>query len=570
MFSLKLFEDFDKVLREEAGTPDLPFGGIQIILCGDFLQLGCINEKSIIESKLFQRDFLKIKLQTIVRQSAFPKFAQDLQLMRVGLVPGDLTKTVQQLPPGTMVESAVNLLPTNKEVHAANEKELERLEGDPLTLSPETGITNLKYESTATLLLRTGPTFNEEQFAQHVRSLLQSTLELPKPSLLCLYRVYEDGHVMRVILPPGESVTWREAMRERFLEVAGLINDLELGAVVTEIVPSADGLHTPQSEEHLMKLMGKHPIAQPITFKKGCRVLLRANLTRNLVNGSIGTVVDFAECKLETFPEYLRSENIDECIERYRIFCFTECGMPIPMIPVVRFHTGETVAIPPWEFTVGGTPNTHYYSLSSVALPLSLAYAFTVHKVQGLTLVGRVHLELSRMWPCEHLLYVAMSRVRNPEQLSMSSFSPQMVVANEDCVRFDGKLHSALEFDETDLGKFPVSSWKRCNDTIYHLRHRGASLRQLLERATMKHDNKEDNTEESGGINLAHLSAVQQSVLAARRMRKLVKHVERVAKVSEARKRAKELTKALQENSGSVEAVEEDKEETIEDGEISF
>ncbi|CCW67682.1 unnamed protein product [Phytomonas sp. Hart1] len=577
MLPQSLFEDFDRVMREEAGTPDLPFGGVQIILCGDFLQLGCINEKSVIYSKIFADNFVKLCLQTQVRQSAFPIFAQNLQQMRLGIVPSNLTEMVKELPPGTMVDSAVNLLPTNSEVQVANERELTRLPGDPLTLTPETGITSLKCEATVTLLLRTNKeNFNVHLFSKYVRSLLQATLDFPRASLLSIYRIYEDGHAMRVVLPQSESVAWREAMRERFIEVAGLINDLNLGATVTEIVPNGDGLHTPENEECLHKLMAKHPIAQPLTFKKGCRVLLRSNISTNLVNGSIGTVVDLVECKLANFPEYLRNVNIEECIERYRMFCVTECGMPIPLVPVVKFHSGETVPVPPWEFNVGGTPATNYYSLSLVALPLTLAYAFTVHKVQGLTLVGRVHLELARMWPCEHLLYVAMSRVRNPDQLSISNFRENMVVANKDCVTFDHDLKAAEDITVEELRGYPVSSWRRCNDTILHLRRRGSSLRRLLQ-DTMCANGREggmerplpalsgldlssasdgDTREEEGerkdplragsgraprtsSAHTDHLVSVERSVIVARRMRKLIRCVERATKLSESRRKTK-------------------------------
>ncbi|KEG13632.1 PIF1 helicase-like protein [Trypanosoma grayi] len=484
MLSKKMFEEFDRVMREEAGTPDIPFGGVQIILCGDFLQLGVINESSVIASALFQECFVKVRLETLVRQASHTVFADALQSMRVGVVPDALMNSLQQLPPGTMVESAVNLLPTNKEVHAANEKELERLPGETVMFAPETGITSLKCEATATLLLRTDPNFNEEEFSKHVRSLLQATLDLPSTSLLCLYRVYEDGHAMRVCLPPSESAAWRDAMRERFLEVAGLINDLDLGATVTEIVPNGDGLHTPETEEYLQKLMVKHPIAQPVTFKKGCRVLLRSNLTSRLVNGSIGTVEDFVECSLENIPGFLRSERVDNCVERYRIYCMTECGMPVPLLPVVKFHSGETVVVPPWEFTVGGSPLTHYYSLSSVALPLTLAYAFTVHKVQGLTLVGRVHLELSRMWPCEHLLYVAMSRVRNPEQLTVSSFQNDLVRCASECLVFDDSLPPVERVRV--LPHFFQATWHRVPS------RRKAALRRKLKDKELqqKHDEK--------------------------------------------------------------------------------
>ncbi|RHW67108.1 DNA repair and recombination helicase protein PIF1 [Trypanosoma brucei equiperdum] len=533
MLPKKMFEEFDRVLREEAGAPDVPFGGVQIILCGDFLQLGVINEPPIIHSTTFREKFVKIRLETQVRQAKSSLFADALQQMSVGLVPESLTASVEQLPPGTMVPAAVNLLPTNKEVNTANEEELKRLPGDAVTLTPETGITALRCDTTATLLMRTTKDFKVEEFTKHLRGLLQATVDIPRASMVSAYRIYEDGHAVRVYLPQSESVAWRDAIRERFLEVAGLINDLDIGATVTEIIPSGDGLHTPEHEECLQRLMAKHPIAQPLTLKKGCRVLLRTNLTSRLVNGSIGTVVDFVECSMENIPVALRCERVNRCVDRYRIYCTMECGMPVPLLPVVKFHSGETIVVPPWEFLVGGNPITQYYSLSSVSLPLSLAYAFTVHKVQGLTLVGRVHLELSRMWPCEHLLYVAMSRVRNPEQLSMSSFDPKMVLANEACVKFDRELNTVDNLPS--LAEYPVSSWKRCNDMVYHLRRQGTSLDRYLQNGAAK---------EGGSVPVQQLGlsgpvkgSLEHSMVVSRRLRKLIKQTERTIRMHERRQK---------------------------------
>ncbi|RNC41840.1 PIF1 helicase-like protein, partial [Trypanosoma cruzi] len=110
--------------------------------------------------------FVKLRLETQVRHVPESKFAEALQDMRLGVVSESLLQSVQQLPPGTMVQSAVNLLPTNKEVHAANERELQRLPGDAVMLVPETGITALRCGATATLLLRTKPDFNEEEFSK--------------------------------------------------------------------------------------------------------------------------------------------------------------------------------------------------------------------------------------------------------------------------------------------------------------------------------------------------------------------------------------------------------------------
>ncbi|KEG13674.1 putative PIF1 helicase-like protein [Trypanosoma grayi] len=152
------------------------------------------------------------------------------------------------------------------------------------------------------------------------------------------------------------------------------------------------------------------------------------------------------------------------------------------------------------------------------------------------------------MWPCEHLLYVAMSRVRNPEQLSMSSFEPSMVVANKECVEFDRKLPAVHNLPPTD--GFPVASWRRCNDTLSQLRCRGASLSNLLRGATLK---------DGSGTRLAGpmKGTIEHSVLVARRMRKLIKHTERIAKIRENRRKSQSATDAQSDTSSSGASVEE-------------
>ena len=56
-------------------------------------------------------------------------------------------------------------------------------------------------------------------------------------------------------------------------------------------------------------------------------------------------------------------------------------------------------------------------------------------------------------------------------------------------------------------------------------------------------------------FNLEHLGAIQQSVLVARRMRKLVKHVERVEKLNDARRRSKAAAKSKADAAAAAAAV---------------
>lgn len=61
--------------------------------------------------------------------------------------------------------------------------------------------------------------------------------------------------------------------------------------------------------------------------------------------------------------------------------------------------------------------------------PLTLAYASTIHKSQGMT-VDRVHVDLDRLWEPGQA-YVALSRVRNPEDLSLLKWSKSSIRCDE-------------------------------------------------------------------------------------------------------------------------------------------
>jgi hypothetical protein len=90
----------------------------------------------------------------------------------------------------------------------------------------------------------------------------------------------------------------------------------------------------------------------------------------------------------------------------------------------------------------------HGFGACIATLPLALAYGFTVHKVQGVTLTGPVVIDLRRMWPCEHLLYVACSRVRELRQLYLTVADPRLVMVNEKARSAVGRLQPAVRVAE--------------------------------------------------------------------------------------------------------------------------
>ena len=117
-----------------------------------------------------------------------------------------------------------------------------------------------------------------------------------------------------------------------------------------------------------------------LVLKKGALVMAVKNSpTRQYVNGSIGTVVDF-----EPGTDY----------------------------PIVHFKNGRTVTmvIDSWELRDGDVKRA---SISQI--PLRLAWAITVHKSQGMTL-DAAKIDLRKAF-VPGMGYVALSRVRNLDGL---------------------------------------------------------------------------------------------------------------------------------------------------------
>lgn len=147
-----------------------------------------------------------------------------------------------------------------------------------------------------------------------------------------------------------------------------------------------------------------------LKLKKGALVMAVKNSPdRKYANGSLGTVVDF-----EAYTDY----------------------------PIVEFKNGKEVSMLPdtWELRDGDKKRA---SISQI--PLRLAWAITIHKSQGMTLdAARIDLRKAFV---PGMGYVALSRVKNLDNLYLTGINQMALRVSEDAQTIDETLRAKAAAD---------------------------------------------------------------------------------------------------------------------------
>ncbi|XP_047105018.1 ATP-dependent DNA helicase PIF1-like [Schistocerca piceifrons] len=121
----------------------------------------------------------------------------------------------------------------------------------------------------------------------------------------------------------------------------------------------------------------------------------------------------------------------------------------LPGMPAIRFSSRKEYVIRPDRWVVKAAGGT---ILTRKQLPLRLAWAFSIHKSQGLSL-DCVEMSLSRVFEAGQA-YVALSRAKNFDTLRVLDFDPKQVWANPEVLAFYRKFRRTLHAMEiVPLGK---------------------------------------------------------------------------------------------------------------------
>ena len=107
----------------------------------------------------------------------------------------------------------------------------------------------------------------------------------------------------------------------------------------------------------------------------------------------------------------------------------------------MKFSNGRLLPMEPvWH------QSEEYPCIGVGQIPLCLAWALTIHKIQGATLT-MAEMDLGNSVFEFGQTYVALSRIRNLEGLSLSAFQPLRIRANPLVKEFYDKI-PAIDFEE--------------------------------------------------------------------------------------------------------------------------
>ena len=161
-----------------------------------------------------------------------------------------------------------------------------------------------------------------------------------------------------------------------------------------------------------------------LTLKKGALVMCVKNSPeKRYANGSLGTVIGF-----ENQTDY----------------------------PIVELHNGRKVTMEPetWELRDGTKKRA-----SIAQIPLRLAWAITVHKSQGMTL-DAARVDLRRAF-VEGMGYVALSRVRRLDNLSLVGINRMALQISEEALEIDKQLRKKSASDKSRFEPLRVKALQR-------------------------------------------------------------------------------------------------------------
>jgi hypothetical protein len=464
-----------------------PFGGLRIILVGDFFQIGPVYKPDspewkqakgvvmdiplLFRTELYKKsNFVHYHLQKSYRQLKDQMFVDLLSRVRINdLSYGDQAILYKRNMPieqfkreyalkhglvNTLLEPTI-LYTTNREAKEENRHRLKNLPGEAIPFYGHVLWTAKEYPDLQRMLV----------FGMGAYEMVKHTIRNATISLMDSNTPLTETHLANHDISPGQSVD--------------LYMDIE----------AASSLERPEDRTRLAAAALSHNIrtGMCISLKVGAQVVLTQTIDQpsGLVNNARGVVIGFKTLSGKSMDDDDSCSSDDEAMvaaaeaaeknnaakmvidleNDETIFVPPSSSLetqqqqhyqtPIPkqeslreeeepMYPIVEFHNGVKALITPTciELDTCNIP-TEFKRLKShdrckvymVALPLLLAWAWTMHSAQGQTLAyGYIYCTKDM---AAGQFYTALSRFPDLDSVAFWNWSPGCVVTHPDVIAFE-------------------------------------------------------------------------------------------------------------------------------------
>ncbi|KAJ1332247.1 hypothetical protein BSLG_008906 [Batrachochytrium salamandrivorans] len=391
MISASLFTTLDQVFRQVRGRLDEPFGGVQIVLTGDFFQLPPIESKPAVSSRDASRELLLNDPSLMDDLRTFSKSSRLVDAMRFKEC------------------SKASMATTGSDVG-----------GDSSGVSsPVSTYFGGHWEFLSPYLHTTFPEDGIE------------------PMMLSVFRRDADAHNWAQLRKLKTPVVFFDAVDLSILPKRQ--GRSYPGAVISGDI-DADIMRSAINRE-----FDQFQADRVLPLRVGAQVVLlrNINVAEGLVNGTCGIVVDFKTA----FDELLQRNVILPVVlfaphgREPRSFLVGNCQFSSHVSDLdIKEGNGDPCNEEDSDNNENA-PSPLIPRIKRVQLPLKLAWAMTIHKAQGMTL-DRVDIDVSKSFaPGQG--YVALSRVRDLSGLRIRHFGDRSVVVSSKVLReFSGMVRS--------------------------------------------------------------------------------------------------------------------------------
>lgn len=193
----------------------------------------------------------------------------------------------------------------------------------------------------------------------------------------------------------------------------------------------------PDKPEYIENILRDSRLSYGVRYCVGAKVMLTMNqYGLGFVNGDIGYITAYfsAHDDLALLEDLQAAQDKevparDVFMQRYD----EPIGKHIVGFVVRLDRNGREVLVPTATEEVLRPDGKPFYSVSG--LPIRLAYALTVHKMQGATL-DRAYLAMNSLWDEHGIAYVGLSRTRSIEGLLLESWRPDYIKCDPTIIKY--------------------------------------------------------------------------------------------------------------------------------------